>query len=233
MRKVVWRRVWIAVIVIVSMLFAAVACAESPADPVETELSADVTTETTELSTEEAKDDDAEASDENISNDETTDDEDTSDEEDGTSDDAADEGGSEEDGTLTQSNEDEENSGNAQSSDQNEEVSDDIEDERGSVSASKCYALLDQIGGVACVTGEPVISTDGESYTIVFRYMTSEEYDAAMRLWRGEGSAVSWDSGTQIICSRVIEGKGFSFNVTVEGRAEPYEMTVRVQGAFA
>ena len=77
-----------------------------------------------------------------------------------------------------------------------------------------------------------IISENGEQYTVVFHDMNESDYFAAMRLWRDEQNAISWDTGSRIVFSRVIEGKGYSFTVTVSGTAAPYEMTVSVQGGY-
>ena len=107
------------------------------------------------------------------------------------------------------------------------------EDERELLAESGCYAFLQSVGGAAEVTGTPVISAEGEQYTVIFHEMTSDEYAAAMRLWRDVGNTVYMDSGTQIEFTREIEGKGYHFNVTAEGTSEPHTMTVQVQGAYA
>ena len=106
-------------------------------------------------------------------------------------------------------------------------------DERERIAESGCYAFLRSVGGVAEVTGTPTISAEGEQYTVIFHDMTEDEYVAAMLLWRDAGNTVYMDSNAQIVFTRVIEGKGYSFNVTTDGNAAPYAMTVRVQGGYA
>lgn len=106
-------------------------------------------------------------------------------------------------------------------------------DERTRIAESGCYTFLQSVGGKAKVTGTPIIGEEGEDYTVVFHDMSQDEYAAAMLIWRDEGNIVSMDKGTQIVFFRMIEGKGFSFNVMIEGVAAPYTMTVWVQGGYA
>jgi len=109
-----------------------------------------------------------------------------------------------------------------------EETTVTVEDQRSLLSTSKCYAVLEDMGGVASVASNYSIGREAEIYTITFCNMTQKEWDAALTVWRA--MTVSMDSEKLLQVSKRIGDMGYSFIVHLSESPSSRTMQVEVQG---